>query len=355
MRSLTVQDRLVKRFDLKKVYRTSSQETARNRLQAKTNLDLDGKSGIVTFTVADRDPRRAAAIATGYIQELDALMTELSTSSARRKRVFLEDRLKAVELDTQTEEANLSSFASNNGAVDIAMQSRVILGSAIKLQGQIGVSESELKELRQVFSRDNIRVRSLQARIGEDRKQQRKLIGALEDADYVKIAPVKDDQPSPGKLATISDAFPPLRQLPILAVPYADKLRSFEAKETLYERLTTELESAKVQEAREIPSVKILDPPNVPETQSFPPRLLIIFTGTLCGAVLGALRFLVAARWHSLNPLHPAVLLAHRICCNLPWLLSANVLHGGANVPALDSLPPELESNRKDLRKTQSP
>jgi hypothetical protein len=37
---------------------------------------------------------------------------------------------------------------------------------------------------------------------------------------------------------------------------------------------------AKVQEAKEIPTVKVLDTANTPDKKSFPPRLLIIFLGT---------------------------------------------------------------------------
>ena len=50
-------------------------------------------------------------------------------------------------------------------------------------------------------------------------------------------------------------------------------------QEAVFETLTQEYEMAKVQEAKEIPSVKVLDPPNVPERKSFPPRTLIVLAG----------------------------------------------------------------------------
>ena len=74
-------------------------------------------------------------------------------------------------------------------------------------------------------------------------------------------------------------SYPTLRQLPILGVPFADKLRHMKVEETVFETLTKQYELAKVQEAKEVPSVKVLDAPVVPERKSFPPRLLIMSVG----------------------------------------------------------------------------
>jgi capsule polysaccharide export protein KpsE/RkpR len=57
----------------------------------------DRKSGVITITVTDRDPRRAAQLAQAYVEELDRLVAEVSTSSARRERIFIEQRLQAVK------------------------------------------------------------------------------------------------------------------------------------------------------------------------------------------------------------------------------------------------------------------
>ena len=70
-------------------------------------------------------------------------------------------------------------------------------------------------------------------------------------------------------------------------MPYADKFRQLKVEEAVYETLTKQFELAKVQEAKEIPSVKVLDQPEVPERNSFPPRTLIIFVGTACSVLLG--------------------------------------------------------------------
>ncbi|HMH06620.1 MAG TPA: Wzz/FepE/Etk N-terminal domain-containing protein, partial [Terriglobales bacterium] len=77
LRSRTVADRLVQRFDLKKAYRTRLEEDARRELMENTVLSEDRKSGIVTIAVSDRDPKRVAAIAQAYVDELDRLLAQI--------------------------------------------------------------------------------------------------------------------------------------------------------------------------------------------------------------------------------------------------------------------------------------
>jgi uncharacterized protein involved in exopolysaccharide biosynthesis len=71
----------------------------------------------------------------------------------------------------------------------------------------------------------------------------------------------------------------------MLGATYSDLNRRAKMQETLFEILTKQYEISKVQEARDIPTVKVLDAPDVPEKKSFPPRLLIMVGGTLLAVV----------------------------------------------------------------------
>ncbi len=110
LQSRTVQDDLINKFDLKKVYWDQRIEDAREDLGKHTNLSSDRKSGIITILVADNNPERAAAMAGEYISELDQVVTQLNTSSAHRERVFLEDRLIQVKQDLESAEQRFSEF-----------------------------------------------------------------------------------------------------------------------------------------------------------------------------------------------------------------------------------------------------
>jgi len=99
LESRTVADRLIDEFQLSREYHTTKIEYTRKQLEAHTKISEDRKSGVITITVTSRDPSRAAAIAQAYVGELDRLVSQLSTSSARRERIFLEERLSTVKID----------------------------------------------------------------------------------------------------------------------------------------------------------------------------------------------------------------------------------------------------------------
>jgi uncharacterized protein involved in exopolysaccharide biosynthesis len=301
LRSRTVEDRIVGRFDLKKVYGKRLQVEAREKLAERTAIGEDRKTGIVTITVADHDPKRAPAIASAYVEELNTLIAQVSTSSARRERFFLEDRLEAVRQDLGAAEKDFSQFASSKGAIDISEQGKAMVEAAATLEGQLIAAQSEMEGLKQIYSDNNVRVRSTQARINELRLQLRRLGG--------KAGSTSENLDDPA-----ADAFyPTLRQLPILGVPFADKLRRLKVEEAVFETLTKQYELAKVQEAKEIPSVKVLDTPTVPEKKSFPPRLMIISFGVFCAALVGVAWVLSTARWQEIDPQDPGKVFAQEV------------------------------------------
>jgi uncharacterized protein involved in exopolysaccharide biosynthesis len=312
LRSRTVEDRIVDRFDLKKVYGQSLQMKAREKLAERTAVTEDRKSGIITITVTDHDPKRTMAIASAYVEELNTLIEQVSTSSARRERVFLEERLSAVNTDLEAAEKDFSQFASSKGAIDITAQGKAMVEGAATLEGQLIAAQSEMQGRKQIYTDDNGRVRSMQARINELRQQLRRLGG--------KVVSSQDNSDNPNS----DSAYPTLRQLPILGVPYADKLRRLKIQEAVFETLTKQYELAKVQEAKEVPSVKELDSPVVPEHKSFPPRLMIMILGMLFATVLGMGWILGHARWQEIDPQDPGKLFAidvfHTFAARIPWV-----------------------------------
>jgi uncharacterized protein involved in exopolysaccharide biosynthesis len=310
LRSRTVQDDLITKFDLRKEYGTSQLDQTRRILTTRTMISEDRKSGIITITVTDNDPRRAAAMAGEYVAELNTVVSQLSTSSAHRERVFLEERIAQVKQDLESAEKDFSQFASKNGAIDIKEQGRAMVASAASLEGQLIAAQSELQGLKQIYSENNVRVRSLRARISELQSQLQQMGGKQEI----------------GADATASDSndlYPSIRKLPLLGVPYADLYRRTRVQEAVFESLTQEYELAKVAEAKEIPSVRVLDPPDVPEHKSFPPRLAIMFLGTFLCCAAATLFVLAKSRWQEIDSNDAQKLLAadvfRSIHSAMPW------------------------------------
>ncbi len=300
LHSRTAEDRLVQRFNLRKVYGERLNIDARKKLAEYTAISSDRKSGIITITVTDKDPKRATGIAQAYVEELNHLVVDLSTSAAHRERVFLEQRLKAVKLELDQASRDFSQFASKNTAIDIKEQGKAMMDAAALLMGQLIAAESELKGLEQIYTPNNVRVRSVHARIAELRKQLEKLGGKGVSEANVPVGAGES-------------LYPSIRKLPLLGVEYGDLYRRTRIQETVFETLTQEYELAKVQEAKEIPSVKVLDVASLPERKSFPPRLVIILLCTSM-SLLGAVCWILARkRWDDTDSNRPGKVLAREV------------------------------------------
>ncbi len=273
--SRTVQDRLIQQFDLKKLYGDRRMEDARKDLAEHTAISVDRKSQIISITVTDRSPRRAASMGQAYVEELNNLVAELSTSSARRERIFLEGRLQAVNQDLEAAEKDFSQFASKNTAIDVKEQGKAMVEAAALLQGQLIAAQSQYEGLREIYTDNNPRVRTVKARIDELQRQLEKLGGKDESATSVSSQ-------------SGDSMYPSIRKLPLLGVTYADLYRRTKIQEAVLETLTKEYEMAKVEEVKEIPTVKVLDVAAVPDKKSFPPRLLIVFLGAVIALAMGA-------------------------------------------------------------------
>ena len=265
--SRTVQEHIVERFHLQHVYGDRYEQDARKTLNEHTEIAEDRKSGVITFIVRDGSAQRAHDIAQAYVEELNSLVAQVSTSSARRQRIFIEQRLTTVRADLEDAEKQFGDFASRNTALDIKEQTKAMVESGALLQGQLIAAQSELQSLEQVYSSNNVRVRAAQARIDELNRQLHQMGGT--DASLLSDGSHSDQ------------LYPSIRKLPLLGVQWADLYRRMEIQETVYEMLNQQYELARIEEAKEIPTVNLVDPADLPEKKVFPPRLLIIALVTL--------------------------------------------------------------------------
>jgi uncharacterized protein involved in exopolysaccharide biosynthesis len=167
---------------------------------------------------------------------------------------------------------------------DTATQGKAMVDAGSDLQAKLIASEAELSGLRQSYTDTNPRVIALQATVSELRRQ------------------LNDMGSGQGSSGNSGQIYPSLRELPLLGATYEELYRHTKIEEAVADQLTRQLEAAKVEEAKELPVVEILDPPNIAERRSSPKRGTTIVASGVFFACLGVFFILLRAHWDRLDP-----------------------------------------------------
>jgi uncharacterized protein involved in exopolysaccharide biosynthesis len=279
--SRSVQDALIDRFHLQEVYRTTRQTDTRKRLSALSEIAEDKKSGLLHISITDKDPARARDMANEYVTELNHVLADLNSSTAHRERVFLEERLKSLrsEIDQMAEE--LSKFSSKTGTLNPTVQGQALVESVTRSQLERGTAQAELSSLRAQYSDENVRVKAAQARVS-----------ALTAQLAQSGAAPNSHSPQGG-----GAGLPTLRELPVVTVTYSNISQRLLAEQGVYTLLTRQYEVARVEEAKQIPSVKLLDAAALPDKPSGLNPFLMTLLGTFAFFAFSTVVAAVRSYW----------------------------------------------------------
>ena len=308
LRSGAVSSPLIDRFDLQHLYHKRYRIDAAKRLASSTKITEDKKSGIITISVEDQSRVRARDLAQAYLEELNKLVAKTNTSAAHRERVFIEQRLHKAQANLEEAEQELSRFSSQSNAINIQEQTHAMVDAGGRVQAELLVERAGLQSLRQMYGDNNVRVRQTEARVTSLESELSKMTGAA-------TRPTAESEPAQsGSNASDNDGlYPPLHQLPRLAVPYADLYRRIKVQETVVGLLTQQYEMVRIEEAKDVPVVSVIDAPSFPEKKSFPPRLILTFLLTALCFTVTAVWLLFRARWALMDPADPRKALAAEV------------------------------------------
>jgi len=298
--SRTVSQRIIDRFHLQRVYHTHYLIDTMKKLARRTSITDDKKSGVITIVVEDTDRQRAQDMAQAYLDELNNLETRVNVSSAHLERIFIEQRLATVQSDLEQAQIDLSNFSSAHTAIDIKEQTRAMVDAGAKLQGELIAAQSELDSTEQIYGEENVRVRAARARIGLLQSELGKMSGS--DASLTQTEETDASHP-----------YPALRQLPQLGVQWADLYRRVRVQETVFDMLSAQHESARIEEAKDTPVVSVIDPPNWPEKKSYPPRLLIVLVIIVIAVLSASFLLLLQRSWQAVAASDPCKLLVQEM------------------------------------------
>jgi uncharacterized protein involved in exopolysaccharide biosynthesis len=276
LKSRVMADEVIAKFNLMAVYDEQTMHETRAELAERVRVTLS-KEKVIKLTVEDADPERAADIAAYFVANLDRLNRTLNVSKAGHNREFIGRRLTETHAGLIKAEEDLRDFQRKNKAVAVEAQSKAMIEAAALIQGQITGQEVQLQVMSTYLSPDNPDLSRVRSSIEELKKQ----LGLLEFGKGGK-GQLPGDRLHPAMIT-----------VPELALQYGRLFRELKVQETLYAMLTSQYEQAKITEARDTPTVQILDQP-VPADKNIKPRILF---NTLSAGLVGLCAAIVVAYW----------------------------------------------------------
>jgi capsule polysaccharide export protein KpsE/RkpR len=257
LKSESVKDPIIDRFNLMEVFKNKYRTDTYKALERNTVIMTNKKDGIVTITVDDRDPKRAADIANSYVEELGNLAIRLNITGAVKNRAYLEERLTKARADLANAEDNLKEFQSKNKAVQITSQAEATIKGVADIRARLALQEVQLATYRRQFTESSQEVKNLVASIGNLKSQIAKLEGM-------------------GENSTI----PSLGAVPALGQEYLRRMREFKIQESLVEVLTKQYEITRLSEARNVSPIQVIQKAKAPERKSKPSRSKFVIKAT---------------------------------------------------------------------------
>ncbi len=235
LNSRNMADAVIKRFDLLRVYKVKLIENARLGLKEATKISVGKKNELLSITIQDTDPERAAGIANFYASNLDLMAQSMALSQAQQARMFIEKRLKETEVRLREAEERSAGFKTQHELVEISEQAKASIEAAAQIEGEITASDVQLKVMQSYATTEHPDVSKLKLKIEQLRKQAGKM--------------------KSGK----KSMYIPFSETPRLGLDLTRLMRDLKIQETVFELLTQQHEHAKISEARDTPSVQILD------------------------------------------------------------------------------------------------
>jgi tyrosine-protein kinase Etk/Wzc len=275
LRSRTMAQALVDRFELQKRYRQRYAEDAVGVLQRVTLVSVS-REGVISVRVEDRDPQVATQMANYYVEQLDRIVSRLDVGEAGQRRVFLTDRLAHAKADLDIAEQTFRRFQERNRAVALQDQTRDAIEAAARMKGEIMAAEVQIQVLRNFATEANPEMIALRRRVDEMKRQ-------LAQMQYGEIVSA-----TAGAGQDRRDFALLLPKVPAIALELARLTRDVKVQETIVTLLTQQLEQTKIAEANTMPVVRVLDRATPAERHSKPSLRVNVATAG-AGSVLIAI------------------------------------------------------------------
>lgn len=275
-RSRTVEDAVIQRFGLMARYKKKRMTDTRKKFEERATVVLGLKDGLIRISVEDRDPKMAAEIANGYVEEFRKLSANLAITEASQRRLFFQQQLVEAKDNLANAEEAMKHTEQSTGVLQIDSQAKSLIEAATMLRAQVVAKQVQIQGMRSFATEDNPELVMARQQLGALQAQLSKLGGADQDANSLLV---------------------PKGKVPEAGMEYIRKYRDVKYHETIYELIAKQFEVAKLDEARQGAIVQVADVAVPPDKKSYPPRALIVVLFSLVALVVAILATLGIERW----------------------------------------------------------
>jgi uncharacterized protein involved in exopolysaccharide biosynthesis len=280
LKSRTVEDAMVQRFNLMQEYHARYLSDTRKAFEHHATIDGNGKDGLIHISIEDRDPHRAAEIANGYVEEYRKLSGHLAITEAAQRRLFFEQQLEQAKNDLAGAEEALKSTEQTTGLIQLDSQARALIESAATLRAQITAKEMQIQGMRTYAAGENSQLVQAEQELGSLRSQLAQLGGGGNGQDDLIV--------SKGRV-------------PQAGLEYVRKVRDVKYYETIFEILARQFEAAKLDEAKQGAIIQVVDPATPPDHKTSPKRSLIVIGATFAAFLVSIFIALLQAAFEHLK------------------------------------------------------
>jgi len=266
MKSRNIGMRLVEEFDLYEQYGASLPEEALYALHSHTNFTFL-ENGLISVGVEDRNPQRAADMANRYVSLLDEFNRGLNITRASKTKEFIGRQLVVRREQLAKSELELRKFQEENKALDLEEQLQSAMLIITELTSEAIALETELRILENYASPTS-------DEYGQKKQEYEQVLGQLKK---LKLSDAGNDED------LVRAYIPTLEDVPEIALQLIRLKRNVEIETAVYSMLVKEFEKSRIEEARDTPTVQVMDPATAPSLRSRPRRKAMVVIGALAG------------------------------------------------------------------------
>ena len=290
--SRTVMETVVHNYDLIKRYRAKNLESAVRTLRKRCSFEIQ-EEGTISISVSARtgffhpknqieEARSLARDMTNYfVNQLDSMNKYLRNERAKNMRLFIEKRYHHnLEALAKAEEA-LKAFQEKYGAISLPDQTLAAIEAAAGLKAEIVSKQIEIGVLEQMVGPGHSSLTKAKTELTELQRGYRSF--EMEDE--------KERM----------DLFPAFQKIPEYGLEFVRLYREIKLQEIILEFLLPQYEQAKIQEAKDTPTIQLIDEAVLPIRKAKPKRALIVILSVLFALIFSVFYAMFSERMRNIR------------------------------------------------------